>query len=192
MSKYLAKRSEVCAGILTLPWSILDYYEYVEGTTITKEELENLSYSYLRAISKINIRSMLFSVDHNGCSRDLIYSTPFCYQIVGQPQIKYTYKKLQINNYVELDQLLRFLNFGEDLTAEDLLKIYSMLIIHKSWLYDHLEVFGWKKTEYGFIYSGGTSTVSMDVFNELNKISAINNGKPKYFEPGFARIKRIV
>ena len=47
MGKYVIKRQEVCAGILTLPLGIVDFNEYVVGTLITKNELEFLSYSYL-------------------------------------------------------------------------------------------------------------------------------------------------
>ena len=124
MGKYVIKRQEVCAGILTLPLGIVDFNEYVVGTLITKNELEFLSYSYLRDISNKFIRSMLFSVEDNGLAKDLIFTTPTHYSIVDVSHSKDCYDEMQINNYIELDLLLKYLRFKEDLTLEDLSKIY--------------------------------------------------------------------
>lgn len=74
---------------------------------------------------------MLFNVNQDGLAHDLIYTTPTNYsieEISPKTDIK---SEFGIQHYVELNELLKYLNYGIDLTQNDLDQIYRELILQE-------------------------------------------------------------
>ena len=99
-----------------------------------------------------------------------------------------------IQEYVELEDLLKYLKYGEDLTQDDLNQIYRKLITQDWWLEHHKELFGWRK--WGNIgasvcySSDGIQTIPMNIYNSLSSLSFIKNGRPNKDEPNYSLIKK--
>lgn len=190
MPKYVAKRSEVCGGQLLQ--SIGVSYKIIDesGKELDEQDLEN------RGITKFSVscgkihRGMLFNVNDNGLSNDLIYTTPTNYPIESiQPKIEIVESPFIIKNFVELEELLKFLNYGVDLTQHDLNQIYRKLIKSRRWLEKHRELFGWVKNGIGYS-SGGIEILPKTIYDNLSEISIMEKGKPSKEEPCFEFIKR--
>ncbi len=136
-------------------------------------------------------RGMLLNVNEDGLANDLIYTTPTNYPIKDkEPKINVE-SEFVIDNYVELEELLKYLKYGIDLTQNDLHQIYRKLITHRWWLEHHIELFGFKKIGNGMGYgSGGIETIPMEIYDNLSSISCYKNGKPYKEEPGYSLIKK--
>lgn len=120
MKKYVASRKDICAGRLTKhineSFNICDEF----GREISNEQLAENGICNLHISRQIIYRGMLFNVNENGLANDLIYTTPTNYQIEGiEPKIEGE-SELVIDKYVELEELLKYLNYDEDLTQKDL------------------------------------------------------------------------
>lgn len=76
-----------------------------------------------------------------------------------------------INHYAELEELLKYLKYGVDLTQKDLKQIYKKLIANNGWLKNKMELFGWKELDHGIYYSCGIETIPIDIYTSLNDIS---------------------
>lgn len=183
----MIKRKDVCAGQLIkkidIEFKILD----AENNEINKEELEKRG--ILNFSSGIICRGMLFRVDENGLANDLVYTTPNPYRIDGIEPQQETDKNLIINNYVELEELLKYLKYGEDLTQKDLNAIHKKLITHDRWLRSHMELFGWQKIDIGE-KDGNDATLSTSIYYNLSHIETCRNGNPHPEEPGYSHIKK--
>lgn len=131
---------------------------------------------------------MLFSVNESGKTNDLIWTTPTNYSIAGLEDSKDFSYDFVIKNYVELEELLKYLKFGEDLTQHDLRKIYKRFVISDYWIHCHRTLFGWKKLGNMGYGSGGVQTIPMDIYQRLSSISITGNGKPNENEPNYKQI----
>lgn len=119
----------------------------------------------------------------------MIYTTPTNYPIEGiEPKIEVK-NDFIITRYVELEELLKYLNYGIDLTQNDLNRIYRTLIAHDWWLRHNMELFDWTKGEIGY-GSGGIETIPMSIYDNLSSISCTKNGKPYRNELGYSLIKK--
>lgn len=193
MKKYVATRKDICAGQLLKTESISIKVYDENNNEISEEQFDELGISVSGGLI---CRGMLFNVNENGLSNDLIYTTPTNYPIEGiEPKIDVE-SEFVIQHYVELEELLKYLKYGVDLTQNDLNQIYRKLITHKWWLEHHMELFGWKKLcdektgasmGYG---SGGIQTIPMNIYDNLSSISCTKNGKPHREEPGYSLIKK--
>lgn len=189
MSKYVAKRKDVCAGNL-LKKIGMSYKIYDEfNNEISEEKLAEQGITGFSVSGGLICRGMLFNVNENGLTNDLIYNTPTNYPIKGIKSNIDISNEFIIENYVELEELLKYLKYGVDLTQNDLNKIYKKLITHRWWLEHNKELFGWKKSNYGYS-SGGIQTIPMSIYDNLNNISSTRNGKPYKEEPGYSFIKK--
>ena len=122
MTKYVCKRKDVCCGQL-----------------IKKIFLDSTdSFS-----DHIVCRSILYQKDKYGLGDDLVYTVPISYPIVGTEYSNNDNFNFLINNYVELDEILKYLKFNEDLTQKDLNKIYRQLITKKDWIKRNQHLFGY-------------------------------------------------
>ena len=189
MSKYVIKRNEVCAGILckdiTANCKIYDNTgKELNLEELTKQGITNFSFS-----SRLICRGMLFNLDENELAHDLVYTTQTNYPIEGIESKITSSNDLKIEEYVELEELLKYLNYAEDLTQYDLNRIHSKLITHRRWLENHMELFGWKKSKIGYC-SGGIVTLPYEIYSKLNNISCFKQGKPHLEEIGFSLIKK--
>lgn len=194
MSKYVATRKDVCAGQLLKTISMT--FKVYDGNKneISEDKFEELGIPEISVFGDLICRGMLFNVNENGLANDLIYTTPTNYPIEGiEPKIDVE-SEFIIENYVELEELLKYLKYGVDLTQKDLNQIYRKIITHKWWLERHMELFGWKKMRdektglsmgYG---SDGIQTIPMNIYNNLSWIT--KNGKPHQEEPSYSLIKR--
>ncbi len=194
--KYVATRREVCGGELlkTQKVSFKVYDQY--NREVSEEELSNQGVTNIVVSGGIVCRGMLFKVDDNGLTKDLIYTTPTQYPIEGiEPKIDIE-SEFVVKHYVELEELLKYLKYGVDLTQADLNSIHRKLISHKSWLEQHMELFGWKKlrdektgTPMGY-GSGGIETIPMEIYENLSWINCSEQGTPHREEPGYSYIKK--
>lgn len=188
MAKYVATRKDVCAGrllqTLGMSYEIFDEnHNEVTGEKLAEQGI-NLSVS-----CGLICRGMLFNVNDNGLANDLIYTTPTNYLIEGiNPKVNVP-SDFIISNYVELEELLKYLKYGVDLTQNDLNQIYRKLITHNKWLKHHKELFGWKKVDIGYDGSG-TQIIPMSIYDNLSNISCCKNGTPYREEPGYKLIKK--
>lgn len=192
MKKYVVKRKDVCAGSLlkTIEVSVKAYD--ILDNEISIKQLSEQEITNISVFGGIICRGMLFNVNENGLANDLIYTTPTNYFIEGiQPRIDVK-SEFVIQDYVELDELLKYLNYGSDLTQKDLKRIYNMLVTDDFWLGRHMELFGWEKDRIGghSYCTGMTETVPMRIYHGLSSISCSKNGKPHKEEPGYSLIKK--
>ena len=189
MSKYVIKRKDVCAGELLrkdfLSFKVFD----ANHNEITIEELNNQGIEF-SVSGGIICRGMLFNVNENNLAKDLIYTTPENYVIEGiEPKIEVE-SDFIIQHYVELEELLKYLKFGEDLTQRDLNKIYRKLITHNRWLKHHMKLFGYKKLAIGYGSDGSNQTLPREIYDNLDNISCFGIGKPYKEEPNYRSIRR--
>ena len=189
MSKYVARRKDVCAGEL-LKICEMSINVYDGNNKVSEKQLEEQGIN-LSVSGGLICRGMLFNVNEDGLANDLIYTTPTNYPIRDkEPKINVKTRFI-IDRYVELEEVLKYLKYAVDLTQNDLYQIYRKFIIHKSWLKNHIELFGFKKLDNGMGYcSGGTEKIPMEIYNNLSGISGFEIGRPCCEEPGYRLIKR--
>ena len=191
MSKYVATRKDVCAGSL-LQSSKMSYKIYDKNNNeITDKDLTELGITNFSVFGGLVCRAMLFNVNEDRLANDLIYTTPTNYPIKGiRPKINVE-SEFIITDYVELEELLKYLKYGIDLTQNDLNHIYRKLITHNWWLKHHRELFGWKKLNNDMGYgSGGIETIPSSIYDNLSSISCFKDGKPYKEEPSYCLIKK--
>lgn len=189
MPKYVCSRKDVCAGSLIKSFD-LSYKIYDENDCeISEEELAKQGITNLSISGGIVCRRMLFSVNNDDLTNDLIYDTPNNYPIEGISPRKEIQSKFIVQHYVELEELLKYLKFGENLTQKDLDKIYRKLLVRNWWLNHHQELFGYRKTTIGYV-SDGIQTLPTTMYNQLSTISLAGNTKPHPEEPEYRLIKK--
>lgn len=187
MSKYIVKRKDVCAGtLLNTGGFILKVYDQ-NNQEIDPNSLQSQG---VKISGGLICRGMLYKLDDENHAEDLVYTTPSHYLIEGKSLTQDMYAPFQIENHVELEELLKYLKYGIDLTQKDIESIYKKLIIHRKWLQKHMELFGWKKIGYNMYTTGGIETIPMEIQESLQHISSTENGKPHKSEPGYAYIKK--
>lgn len=196
MKKYIASRKDICAGQLLKTQKVsFKAYDY-RNKEMSEEDLAKQGITNISVSGGIVCRGMLFNINDNGLANDLIYTTPAKYPIEGVHPNVDGESEFVINHFVELEELLKYLDYGVDLTQKDLDQIHRKLIAHKWWLEHHMELFGWEKLRdektgadmgYG---SGGIETVPMRIYDGLSWISCSEQGKPNKIEPGYSLIKK--
>ena len=185
MKKSIIKRNEVFAGELV---------NNVKTTFEVFDENDNqisggkISTSYV-SCTKI-YRAMLFSVDENGCANDLIYNTPNVYPIVNDAQNEKTKYGLMVSHCTSLDALLKYLNYGEDLTQQDLKQIYKRLLQSNYWLEHGMNMGGFIHLS-DFFHVNKSEIIPIELYKQLINISYFKKGTPSIEEPGYSYIKRI-
>jgi len=189
MPKYVAKRKDVCGGQLLkkidMSYKIVDELD----NEVTEQDLADAGiFNFSISGGKI-CRGMLYNVNENGLANDLIYTTPTNYPIKGIDPKVASKSDFFIDNYVELDELLKYLKYGVDLTQRDLNEISRRLITHRYWLEHNMELFGWKKSSVGYS-SGGKEILPVSIYHELSSINCTKNGKPYKEEPEYSLIRR--
>ena len=190
MKKYVATRKDVCAGQLLKPFE-MSYQMFDESdNVVTEEKLAEQGITGFSVFGGIICRGMLFDVNEDGLAKDLIYTTPTNYPIEGIQPKNNVESEFIITHYVELEELLKYLKYGVDLTQSDLNEIFRKLITHDWWLEHHRELFGWKNLGGGSYCSGGIQTIPMSIYDNLSSISCTKNGKPYIEEPGYSLIKK--
>ena len=89
--------------------------------------------------SPIFCRSMLFKISNNSLAQDLIYTTPNCYPLINY--LKNTNSEFVIQNYVNLEEILKYLGYDELLSQSELNAIYKQFISHNWWIEHNAELF---------------------------------------------------
>lgn len=189
MKKYVANRRDVCAGELLKPIGVSVEAHDANGRVINVDEMKELNIPVPTVSAGLVCRGMLFNVNEDGLANDLIYTTPTSYPIEGIQAKNNFESNFIITKYVELEELLKYLKYGIDLTQDDLNKIYRTLICSDRWLKHNMELFGWIKGSIGYS-SGGIETIPMSIYDNLSHISCANRGFPYREEPEYKKIKR--
>lgn len=191
MKKYVIKRNEVCAGSLMMSCDTSLVAVTRSNQEIPEEDFEQYGIPKISFSCSLICRGMLFNVNENNLANDLIYTTPTKYDIAGiESDLNNKQSRYYIDKYIELDELLKYLKYGIDLTQNDLDKIYKKLIIHNHWLEHHKNLFGWRKSGNGFYVSGGKEIISKHIYDCLSSISCSKNGTPHPEEPAYQLIKK--
>ena len=183
MSKYVCKREDVCAGKLFKENNI--YYE--DGSKMDTNEPEKQGYKY---DGKLYCRHILFNVGIHNFANDLVYKSPL-YPIDGiYPTIDFDCEFL-IEDMVNLEKVLKYMNYNESLTQEDINDIYKKLITRKTWLKKNYKLFGIEKGIIKQFYiSPEESTLPKDVFSKLGIEPEKYRGRPHKEEKVHQKIKR--
>lgn len=189
MSKYVALRKDVCGGQLLKTGNMAIKMYDGNNNELSQQKMIEQGISNIQCFSGLVCRSMLFDVNEQGLANDLIYTTPTNYVIQGIQSKSNIESQFVINHYVELEELLKYLKYGVDLTQGDLNQIYKKLIVNRWWLNNHMELFGWIKDSCGH-HSGGKVTMPMKVYRNLSWISCSKNSNPHPEEPGFSLLKK--
>lgn len=187
MKKCIATRKEICAGILIIK---------EDEELIEKRIKEEKSHKFFLTDNSV-CRGMLFNVNEDGLANDLIYTTPTNYPIDGiEPKFEVE-SDFIIKLYAELDELLKYMGFGIDLTQSDLNQIYRKLIAHCYWIWHHAdELLGWKELRpkkadrYTDYESSEIQMNLMDVFANIYMIGRFRKGVPHPEEPRYGLIKK--
>lgn len=191
MKRYVIKRTEVCAGRLMMSCNPTLTAMTSDNREIQEKDFERYGIPKISVSCGIICRSMLFNVDENNLANDLIYTTPTKYDINGiESNLNNRQSRYYIDNYIELDELLKYLKYGVDLTQHDLDKIYYKLIIHDYWLSHHMKLFGWKKCGHRSYVHGDKPIINKRIYDHLSSISCSLNGTPHPEEPGYQLIKK--
>lgn len=186
MKKFVATRKDICAGLLIIKnneeFNIKRIIEQLSTKTVTDDSI---------------CRGMLFNVNKNGLADDLIYTTPTNYRIDGIESKIDVESDFIIKLYVELDELLKYMGYGIDLTGSDLNQIYRKLIVHYYWIWHHAdELLGWKELRpkkadrYTEDESHEIQMILMDIFSNIYMIGRFRKGKPHPSEIGYNLIKK--
>lgn len=189
MKKFVATRKDICAGTLLQPFDVTVESHDDNGNYINADEMKEFGIPVPTVSAGVVCRGMLFNVNEDGLANDLIYTTPTNYPIEGIQHKIDVKSDFIITKYVELEELLKYLKYGNDLTQNDLNKIYRTLICSDWWLNHHMELFGWIKGNIGYS-SGGIEIISQSIYDNLSSISITKDGKPYREEPGYKLIKR--
>lgn len=182
MKKYVAKRDNVYAGTLIKTFipevSIIDEF----GQEYKQDEFEKLGITNFQIKGGLILRGMLFSINNNDMAEDLVYDSPNDYNIEGiEPKLN-LFDDFIVTEYAKLEELLKYLKYGEDLTQEDLNQIYRRFLVHGWWLKRHLELFGLQKVENGYV-SNGAETLPQEIAESLTTINLNGLVKPHSEEP---------
>ena len=182
MKKYVAKRDNVYAGTLIkkiVPRvSIIDE----EGQEFTEDKFAELGITNFQIQGGLICRGMLFKINKNNLAEDLVYENPTDYNIEGiEPKLD-LFDEFVITEYAKLEELLKYLKYGEDLTQEDMNQIYRRFLVHGWWLKRHLELFGYKKIPNGYA-SEGEEVLPQDIADTLTSINLTKATKPHPEEP---------
>ncbi len=184
--EYVVSRSSICAGKLLNMRSV----HYDNLTLSSKGDQFDQEMIRMELSTGIACRGMLFTVTEDNVARDLIYTTPTNYSIETiQPKIS-TDSSLIITDYVELEELLKHLNYGEYLTQKELYEIYKKLILTKRWLKMNQKLFDLDTILYDSFATEAPVTVSEDIYYHLSSIESVGRGKPCSIEPGYSKIKK--
>lgn len=186
MAKYVASRKDVCAGQLLRVEHPNIRIIGLEGLDLVPIDLEATGIR-VSVTSALVCRGMLFNVNDFGLANDLVYTTPVNYPIKGiSPDTEDPYV---IESYVELDEVLKYLKYGEDLTQHDLNKIHRTLLSNNKWLRRNRELFGFRKVDGGYSLDG-EEILPLEIYEKLDWISSIRRSKPFVDEPGYSYIKK--
>lgn len=190
MSKYICKRRDVCSGVLyqrkNVPFGVF----YTDGTEMNLEELEKRGFSPDYS-AKVRCRQMLIRVNDQKLAEDLIYDTPINYPILGFEAEGNTSSDFVIDEFINLEELLKYLDFRESLTQENLNDIYKLLIEKRKWLMKNSKLFGYGKSRYNYYReSEKESELSHDFFDKIGIEKIKHNGKPSKYEPGYRKIRK--
>ena len=181
-NNYVIARKDVCAGELLKPGGIVNIKVDSTDEELVDQEYNNQGVKKVAFYGGIVCRGMLFSVNENGLSNDLIYDSPE-YPIDGiKPEHNVTSNCI-ITHYVELEALLKHLKYNDELTQDDLNNIFNKLITHTKWLDCHPELVGW---------ANGKPVLSKEAYENLSWINCSESGTPSDEEPNYGLIKKRI
>ena len=191
MQECVVKRRDIYAGLLIKPFpEILTKDNRVVSWTelLTSKDVE-LSETY-KGNYGMAYRGMLFTID-NGRANDLIFTTQVQYPIVGLVSSPLPSDKLLIDHCANLEDLLRFNKYKENLTQEDLDKIYKQFLGDKKWVRTNIARFGFVKDSPNMYHATIDQRIPIEVYYCLNAIYDNDIIVPYKDEPGFGMIKKI-
>ena len=121
-------------------------------------------------------RSMIFKLTKESLAEDLIYTTPTKYPLYNIEYDKNIDKSFYIDTILNMNDILKYLDFSEELSQNELNIVYKKFISHNWWIEHNAYLF---KNE-----------LDMNTYNLLHKIGENKLGNPNIEEPEFAFIKR--
>lgn len=179
MKKYVVKRENVMIGILKLVLPI-------ETDSLITSRIYSMN-DYRGRVS-CNFRGLLFE-NENETAHDLIYTSPN-YKLESKDYSLKEKPDFIVTDMLELKELLKYLHFGEDLTQNDMDKIFKMLLKHHSFLSKHYDLFGIvPNLTGGYIYDKDNALLPIEMYHKLDFIRSFGY-KPQFGEPKTGLIKR--
>ena len=187
MSKFVCKREDVCAGRL-IKENNVSYGAYFEdGSVMNADELEEKGYKYDRGLY---CRHILFNIDIHNLANDLVYKSPLYPIEEIYPTIDFE-SDFVVEDMVNLENVLKYMNYNESLTQEDIKDIYKNLIKHKTWLKKNYQLFGLEKGIFKeFYFKPEDSALPKEVFRKLGTETEYYRGRPHREEKAYQKIKR--
>lgn len=138
-------------------------------------------------------RKILFSLNENNLVNDLLYSSPN-YAVNGIESNICVNNKIKVASKIKLEKLLTYYGFSDELTREDIEKVYLMFFKNNYFLYDNHEDFGLVKTKRfgieGYYRTNDESPFYPNLFEKLNKIISCRE-KPHREEKNAQKIKKL-
>ena len=187
MSKFVCKREDVCAGKLFKKNNISYGAYFEDGSVMNADELEEKGYKYDRGLY---CRHILFNIDIHNLANDLVYKSPLYPIEEIYPTIDFD-SDFVVEDMVNLEKVLKYMNYNKSLTQEDIRDIYKKLIAHKTWLKKNYKLFGLEKGMFQqFYFTPEDSTLPKEVFSKLGTETQFYRGRPHPEEKVYQRIKR--
>ena len=126
--------------------------------------------------NSIKYRAMLFSLTKENLAHDLIYTTPINYPIEN---INYNNidTSIYIDTLVNMNIILKYLDYPTYLSQKDLNNIYKIFISHNWWIEHNIDFFK-------------NNNIDLNIYNKLKQIGNERLGIPNVYEPCYSFIKR--
>lgn len=189
--RFVVERKNIYAGEIIAPFHSVEVEISNErGNKLSVEELKEQGISNVEFFAGSVYRGILFKADENGLGQDLIYNTP-AYPISSAPSKISADSKIIIARTTNLDKLLEYLEYEDQLTGSDLLRVFGTLITSDRWIKANQRLFGLIKLRCGGYCTGGKEAIPHDIYSGLSWITSSRNYKPHIEEQTSQIIKKI-
>lgn len=182
---FVTTRDNIYAGKLIAPIN-----PDIEPTVKYYDQYDNeLSGNELTVKGKVNrvtsggdiYRKILFSLNEYDLASDLLYTSPSYYIRAIEPKVL-TPKDIMIGEYYNLEELLKYFSFNDNLTNEDIKKIYQLFLKNDHFLYENAKIFGLtlskRKGTKEYYSTGKEHPFSPILLEKLSKLTTYNISPP--------------
>ena len=182
---FVTTRDNIYAGKLIAPIN-----SDIEPTVKYYDQYDNeLSGNELTVKGKVNrvtsggdiYRKILFALNEYDLASDLLFTSP-SYYIRGIQAKVLTPKDIMIGEYYNLEELLKYFKFDNNLTVEDIKKIYRLFLKNDYFLYENAKIFGLNlskgKGRKEYYPTGKNHPFSPILLEKLSKLTTYNISPP--------------
>ncbi|MDD2434760.1 MAG: hypothetical protein PHO63_00715 [Bacilli bacterium] len=168
--------------------------ENVSGKKLSKDIIFNPQKNGTNKVDYVKLyRKILFSLDENKLSQDLLYDSPHYYvqNITSDNELN---KDIRIIDEVKLESLLSYYGFEEILTGEEIKKTIKMFFNNNSFIYENSEDFGLIRAKRfgidGYYHKNTGSPFNSLMFENINSIITCRE-KPHPDEKVKQKVKKL-